>query len=357
MSFTLSFERVVVFFRIFKEFPMNKMSARSKSNSWNRWRAFTLIELLVVIAIIAVLIALLLPAVQQAREAARRTQCKNNMKQIGLALHNYHDTFKFFPINRLSNRNVGTNFMTGTWGTLGWLAGLLPYFDQAPLFNTINPSDQSGGNPCIINNSAQASNVAARRTVLTALLCPSNPQSPKQTNGSGGGDDWGSNLDGGRTDYVGNMGWMNAAHRDCPQGIYGGNWNGAAWADTSDNTIMAGCNGVIGWNFCIGINQITDGTSSTMAVLEDHHWKVKANPSDGYGDNLWMGGYAIHSTKMPINWDPQNDWRCDQWSSIHVGGAHGLLCDGSVRFVGENVAWQVRQGLGTRGMSEVIGDF
>ena len=93
---------------------------------WQNLRGFTLIELLVVIAIIAVLIALLLPAVQQAREAARRTQCKNNLKQLGLAIHNYHDTFKKFPLNRLSNRNVGANGMTSKYGTLGWLAMCLP---------------------------------------------------------------------------------------------------------------------------------------------------------------------------------------------------------------------------------------
>src|SRR5271170_971149 len=111
-----------------------------------RKRGFTLIELLVVIAIIAVLIALLLPAVQQAREAARRTQCKNNLKQLGLALHNYHDNYRKFPLNRLSNRNVGTNFMTPVWGTLGWIPGLLPFMDQGPLFNMINASDQNGPN-------------------------------------------------------------------------------------------------------------------------------------------------------------------------------------------------------------------
>jgi len=258
-----------------------------------------------------------------------------------------------FPVNMMGNRNIGTNFMTTRWGHIGWLAMLLPYIDQAPLYNTINFSDPNR----IMTNSSVASNIAARRTVITAFLCPSNPQTPIQTNGTPGGDDWGSGLDGGRTDYVGNMGWMNAGHRDCPQGIYSGNFNGAAWADASDNVQMAGCNGVIGWQFCVNIAQITDGTSGTMAVLEDHHWVVKSNLAQAQTDNLWMGSYAIHSTKMPINWDPQGDFRCDQWSSTHVGGAHGLLADGSVRFVSENCAWQVRQALGTRGNAEVIGEF
>src|SRR5947208_10002027 len=95
-------------------------------------RGFTLIELLVVIAIIAILIALLLPAVQQAREAARRSQCKNNLKQMGLALHNYHDTVRIFPVNGNSLGGFGNLVKTGP------MAQLLPYLDHAPLYKTIN---------------------------------------------------------------------------------------------------------------------------------------------------------------------------------------------------------------------------
>ena len=221
-----------------------------------------------------------------------------------------------------------------------------------------------------MTNAAPAANIAARRTVIPGYMCPSNPQPTKQLNGTPGGDDWGSGLDGGRTDYVGNMGWMNAGHRDCPLAPTAGGFNGAAWADASDaspandnnaNGIqaspMANCNGVIGWQGCIGISNITDGTSNTMAVLEDHHWINKATPTLMQTDNLWMGSYAIHSTKMQINSDPQGDFRCDQWSSVHVGGAHGLLADGSIKFVSENVAWQIRQAVGTRTGGEVLGEF
>lgn len=100
-------------------------------------RGFTLIELLVVIAIIAVLIALLLPAVQQAQEAARRTQCKNNIKQLGLALHNYHDVYRTFPTGWIAVENGRHNAHEGLNGA-GWGSMILPYLDQAPLYQKFN---------------------------------------------------------------------------------------------------------------------------------------------------------------------------------------------------------------------------
>ena len=120
-----------------------------------RPRGFTLIELLVVIAIIAVLIALLLPAVQQAREAARRTQCKNNAKQLGLALHNYHDTFLMFPMSYgQGNYGEGGKFIS-------WLTASLPYIDQAPLYNSLDFSQPINGT---------AANTAMASTVIPAFL-------------------------------------------------------------------------------------------------------------------------------------------------------------------------------------------
>jgi prepilin-type N-terminal cleavage/methylation domain-containing protein len=143
-----------------KRILVSKLSRSSKpARSITSPRAgFTLIELLVVIAIIAVLIALLLPAVQQAREAARRTQCKNNLKQIGLAFHSFHDTFRHLAT---SNRPPGT----GTKRIAG-LTRLLPYIDQAPLYNSYNQSLQW----------SDPANIPFTKTVLTAFICPSNPK-------------------------------------------------------------------------------------------------------------------------------------------------------------------------------------
>ena len=129
-------------------------------------RGFTLIELLVVIAIIAILIALLLPAVQQAREAARRSQCKNNLKQLGLATHNYHDSHNVFPI---SHGDTGNSF--------GWRAMILPYVDQSPLYNKINFN----------GNIVDAGNLEIAQTPLGLFHCPSDPSA---NNVSGGNQVW-----------------------------------------------------------------------------------------------------------------------------------------------------------------------
>jgi prepilin-type N-terminal cleavage/methylation domain-containing protein len=130
-------------------------------------KGFTLIELLVVIAIIAVLVSLLLPAVQQAREAARRTQCKNNLKQIGLALHNYADTFSRFPLPSLMWGNLlGGGGVGGTQTSNVWSLAILPYMDQANVYNQYNFS-RSAWDPA---------NTVAGQSKLPAYLCPSTPR-------------------------------------------------------------------------------------------------------------------------------------------------------------------------------------
>jgi len=331
-------------------------------------RAFTLIELLVVIAIIAILIALLLPAVQQARESARRTQCKNNLKQLGLALHNYHDVFGTFAANEItvdsSFTGGGYNVATGPTGlpTLSWLARILPYIEQAPLYQSIDMNGFPGANAFtrIIGDaagsatSAPASNIRARRTVVNAFLCPSNPQ-PKQVRGAVQGYSWDDGVDGARTDYVGSMGFGQGAHRDCPFATYAGQqWSGPQEVNVPP---ISNNDGIFGWHGCVTIANIVDGTSNTVGVVEDMHWNEKERPEEIKGDALWMSGYAIHSIKMAPNTDPNTDFRCDQWSSLHTGGCQVTMCDGSVRFVSENIDWTIRRAIGTRAKGEVVGEF
>ena len=335
-----------------------------------RHSAFTLIELLVVIAIIAVLIALLLPAVQQAREAARRSQCKNNLKQLGLAMHNYHDMARIFPVNRTYRANydqgpLADPLTTGAahldYGSLGWTAMLLPFIDQGPVFKKIvyGPGTPSAGaNNCgTVSNSL---NEPVRRVVIPGLLCPSNPQANLVTGQSGQADSWGDGIDGGRTDYVGNMGWMFPGHRNCA-----GQSNGETWSHsgTLSQPPLNGNNGTFGGQGCIKIAQITDGTSGTVLIMEDHHWISKANPAVVNSDALWFGPYAIHTMQMPINTDPTApiagyaQFICDQWSSIHAGGAHALMSDGAVRYANQTMNISVRRAIATRGGSEKVGEF
>ena len=341
---------------------MNRVVGRPR-----RWyAAFTLIELLVVIAIIAVLIALLLPAVQQAREAARRTQCKNNLKQLGLAIHNYHDVHGRFPLNRQYRLDMSDWTQHPKFGSVGWFVMCLPYIDQAAAYNSINWDDPGYNNFGVIGGTivtnGQSNNLIANK-VIPGIMCPSNPQPNIVGGQSGQADSWGDNISGGRIDYVGNIGWMNAGHRDCPLSTGGSglanDYGGEDWGHGAGIHLppMQNCNGVFSTQGSCNISAIVDGTSNTMAIIESHHWRQKSNPSNPFSDSMWFGPYAVHAMKAPINFNPNDDFRCDQWSSTHVGGAHGLLADGTVRFVSENIAWQVRRGLATRAKSDTVGEY
>ena len=182
-------------------------------------RAFTLIELLVVIAIIAVLIALLLPAVQQAREAARRTQCKNNLKQLGLALHNYHDNFKGFPMGKSSP-------------SMSMHPRILPFIDQGSLYNTIDFNVAS----------SHVNNAAALATNITAFRCPSDPDKMPL-------------LAGGRNNYYTNTG--TGVLNDLPSTVVGNVQYG-----------MPMPNGVFYKDSFTRIGHISDGTSNTAMMSE-----------------------------------------------------------------------------------------
>lgn len=276
-------------------------------------KGFTLIELLVVIAIIAILIALLLPAVQQAREAARRTQCKNNMKQLGLAMHNYHDIYRQFPKGHYRAR---PNTSTDSWGNTnglnnrfwGWGAMLLPQIDQANLFNQITPDGRRMPRSNRLRNGA-----ALLQTKLPAFICPSDT-----------GPDLNPFFDNySKSNYVGS--WM---------------------IMTSDPA-----SGNVGPR---RIRDITDGTTNTIMIGE-RALRTRAGQR-AVGAIVWGRGASdaanvYHSTWVPNT--PQagtsatnpgaGDPGCTRHalSSEHVGGAQILMCDGSVRFLSENVAANV----------------
>ncbi len=314
---------------------------------------FTLIELLVVIAIIAVLIALLLPAVQQAREAARRTQCKNNMKQLGLALHNYHDTAKQFPPGSFV---IDDTHWTVNRGNM--LTQLLPYFDQAPLYSAFN------FNVADLDTIALPSGQLLCKTVLPALLCPSDG-----TNGNGTLAGMGQNISPQSdsravTNYAYSLGAQNS---ECATGWNVINSNGS-WGhgDTLDPGQISGPFSHKAWG--AGLRDLTDGSSNTILMGETRP-KCSTHQQNGWSHSnaLWCGtagGINVPTcTGEPGAGGPCNvpgaaAWGASQaFKSMHTGGCHILLGDGSIRFISQNVDFATLQKLGDRRDGQVVGEF
>jgi len=336
-----------------------------------RRRGFTLIEMLVVIAIIAVLIALLLPAVQQAREAARRSQCKNNLKQIGLALHNYHDAFDRFP-----NGNIASS--VGGWG-MSWYMRILPYADAAPVYNKLTFSgshhgwtfSSQAGDP-----SGDANALVLKSADLPWLFCPSSPMEKRRD--------------------AGNAVIPNASY----QGI-SGSTNGNGFTNPSSR--LANCCGCCGGQqatgvlssggmlitlHALGIRDCTDGTSNVVMVAEHSNYirdaagaPVQVNGIHGImmgSPNLtrvdWCPGCMFerqfnlttvrYAPNAPaINNDAawpgigDNYGSNNPLNSAHTGGVHGLLTDGSVRFLGNNLDMLVLRRLMSRDDGSPVGEF
>jgi len=361
-------------------------------------RAFTLIELLVVIAIIAILVALLLPAVQEAREAARRTQCKNNLKQLGLAIHNYHDVFLQFPPSydgTLPYPSSPAGQDVAGWLGTSWITATLPYFDQAPLYNQIiklldAPTGTGlGYDHPDVRTGAQ--------TVISGLICPSNPQGKivdgnltRAGNPLGGDFAGAPHYRGSRTDYVGNMGFVWNGWKDCnpaDHAITGGSgrhnakWSSEEWVQSFEHDWddYPKVRGVFWARGSAKISQITDGTSNTIAIFENHHWAGKDAatgkllPARVNRDALWIAPYGPISTGAgTINASADSDWgdpRCTGFTSIHTGGAQCLMADGTVRLISENIdigvgrenaalyREGVLQSLMTSTAGDIVGEF
>ena len=316
-------------------------------------RAFTLIELLVVIAIIAILIALLLPAVQQAREAARRTQCKNNLKQIGLALHNYHDVNLLFPAGAYwQNLNSSLRYQQGSM-----LVHILPYIEQSVMYNEI-PLDNPPLPSRNVNNARDANNKLLRQKFhVAAFVCPS--------------DTAGTNYNNRSTvqNYAGSKG---ASSSGTPAG---GNprTNGGPRCPNKYLSFRKGTNagsGVSGPFYRTGrsckMRDVTDGLASTIFVGE-----VRPECSN-HARQGWLqanNGQGLFGTLAPMNLDTCNtsdQSGCNWWNnwtdefgfkSRHVGGCHFLFGDGSVHFLSENIDFDLYNRLGAKDDGEPVDEF
>jgi len=314
-----------------------------------RFRGFTLIELLVVIAIIAVLIALLLPAVQQAREAARRTQCKNNLKQFGLAIHNYHDVVNVFPSSM--------NFLPGTCCTtagVGALVFLLPYMDQAPLYNSINTnSPPVGWNSPVQCTGANGSRYFEVRP--PGFGCPSDSSVIIQPNGFASGS---YGLSDGAQ--------FHDHYNGCAP--YPGNVFGTGSSDLSGDNNPVNISGMHSRGaVLLRFRDVTDGLSNTILMGE-----IRSECSDHAQEGWANTNTNWFSTTAPVNFNTcpntpgygasgcnnVSAWNTSMgFKSRHVGGAHILLGDGSVRFVSETIDYMTYQRLGDRRDGQVVGDF
>jgi prepilin-type N-terminal cleavage/methylation domain-containing protein len=324
-------------------------------------RGFTLIELLVVIAIIAVLIALLLPAVQQAREAARRSQCKNNLKQIGLALHNYHDTHRVFPMGSYNLNNA-------VWPTTGtnWRALILPYIDQAPVYNqlcfTEGCSFMAGG---AAGANALLGNRVLKGLVLPVYHCPSSTIQPLE-NATG-------------VTHNNQEGVMNILYT----GVQGAA-RPVPGPDPNRGTVDCGhgwscANGMLIPNQALNMSAAVDGTSNTILVTEQSGLVNRVNRTSNYyggwfgtrhprtvesgacGD-LWQTGtscirFSPNSNIVQTGATEQMYRNNTVWNSFHVGGIQVLMTDGSAHFISDNIDFDKLKALACRYDGVPIGEF
>jgi len=307
---------------------MNFLKTSTERNPLHKSRrGFTLIELLVVIAIIAILVALLLPAVQQAREAARRSQCKNNLKQIGLAIHNYHDTHNVFPYSSTSSE-------LSNWHS--WIEFVMPYVELSAVYNKINFSVGYGG----------TGNLSLFQDRLYSVFtCPSNPHSPKM--GFPGRDDWGNGVTRTQGLYyplcIGSVlpaGSTSVMPPDCGEFnsyCVSSDYNSRTWVNT--HQIAASRHpGVFARGITrISIRDVTDGLSQTIMAGERNADQCFWSGAFSTNFPVFFTGQKINSPTRTTPSASTDWWRNCGASSYHTGGAHFLISDGSVQFFSNNM--------------------
>lgn len=291
---------------------------------------FTLIELLVVVSVIGILVALLMPAVQSAREAARRSQCENNLKQIGIALHNYHDVSRSMP--------MGAHVRTYSWGSL---LSLLPYVEQANLYGTVDFDEQ---NCCLwIKQQQQAGRDQPGNVRIPAYICPSDPNSD-------------------RTLLSGPTGPLPASG-DCGV-VYPGNYLGVSGetgigypACYTNIEATTDGSGMMFTRSSTRLRDVTDGTSNTLLFGE------RGLPNDlGWGWVMCGGSeceqyLSVVNGLVPATNGPTSSVTVSNFWSWHPGGVHFLFADGHVRLLSLNTSYNVLKSLSTRAGNETVGQF
>jgi prepilin-type N-terminal cleavage/methylation domain-containing protein len=305
-------------------------------------RGFTLVELLVVIAIVGILIALLLPAVQSAREAARRTTCANNLKQIGLALHNYHDTFRRFPFG-WDDRGSG------------WTLHILPFAELGTIYDTIHFQEDGPG-----NWSSGSANQAACETVIPMFRCPTMPIAE-------------------HFDYNGIARRVPASYR--------GNAGSEASSDNASTIVIPGSrsleelrqNGMFYGCSRVRLDDVRDGTSNTILVGESYtdpefvkdgqgmdFWYIGSPQADPYHCGSGSGGTEfsefVGTTLAPMNAYLKHPGTHGclmelSFGSYHSGGAQFVIGDGNVRFIVDTIDPAIYRGLGSRDGGEIVSKF
>ena len=316
---------------------------------------FTLIELLVSTAIITILVALLLPAVQQVREAARRTSCKNNLKQIGLALLNYEEQFLSFPFGARSQNSFGPS----------WWVGILPNLDQAPIYNQFDMRSPNNGYPLLNSNNGKLVDGA----IIGSMFCPSSPLPQMVPVGA---------YSIGRPSYVGIAGATNEGGFSEPEPR-------SSPCCVSNDGFISG-SGVLIPNAVVPGNMMPDGRTYILAVGETSNFVfdskgIRRNLDGGYSVG-WVTGTTATGTPPTYNalfsptcWNlttirytinsraydrpgiRENHGPNNPLLSAHPGGVHGLLADGSVRFLSDGFELQNLKRLATRDDGEFVADF